>query len=315
MACFLTLWQSVFHLIHLVEKRLFKFIFLLIHVLDTHLFINPNPIRPMNQRLRTSYFIAFLCLLGCGSSNLFAQISLKIPAISNASVGQILKLPVTVNNFDSVVAAQFVLRWDPTVLQFQSVDKFNLPDFSPDKIGSTNALDSGFIRVVWTYYTSAGTTLPDGAAICFINLKVIGPINSGTSILFTELPPLTYFEFTKANGAILNTKNVEVFNGFVAIGYSITDVNSPTENLQLDVFPNPFSEKINVNFTMPTADFATVRLVDISGKILFEKKDYFQSGTNGIVIDFHAIPPRSQYFLIVSTQLVKHAIPMMNYER
>lgn len=272
----------------------------------------------MNQPLQIFSAILLLC------ASLFSQqanaqnnkLSLKIPAISNASAGQVLKLPITVSNFDSVVAMQFVLRWDTTVLQFQSVDKFNLPSFDDSDIGTVNARDSGFVRVVWEFYTNAGTSLADGTAIFYLNLKVVGPVNSGTKILFKEEPPLTYFEITKAGnpGPILTQKDVEIFNGFAAVGYSITSTSDAALDLNLQVFPNPFCQKLNLKFTLPTAAKTSIQVADLSGKIIFEKTDYFKIGTHGMEIDFPVSLPNSQYFLIVSTNTFRHAV-QLNSER
>lgn len=231
----------------------------------------------------------------------------SMPITSNAQPGSVLDIPVKVSNFDSVVAAQFVIKWDPSVLEFQAVDQFNLPDLTEMKFGTLEAISSGILRFAWEYFVAQGTTLPDGSAIFHIKLKVAGPLNSGTALSITELPPLTYFEVVNAQNVAWGLSQSPITTGFVAVGYTYVATQSPFVNASFSVAPNPFSDKTTISFDLASAADLRIKLTDVAGQIIFESNEHFPAGLNGMEIAYPIVYRQGIYFLIIQSSDFSHA--------
>jgi hypothetical protein len=261
----------------------------------------------MKQRLLV-VFLTIFCLF-----NLSAQVGFSIPDISNAQAGEILDLPITVTNFDSIVASQFVIRWDPSVVEFQSTSDYNLPDLDEGKFGVVNALDSGYIRFVWVYYTSAGTSRSDNSSIFHIKFKVIGPINSGTTIEMTQIPPLTFFEVVKADNTSFNASQVNINNGFVAVGYQpVSFIPATNFDLKIKISPNPIIDNLHINFTLLSSEKVKICVIDNQGVIIYEKNERFPAGSNGMEIASYIFSKKDIYFLIIQVNQFSHIETLLN---
>jgi hypothetical protein len=263
----------------------------------------------MKQRLLLVVFYTIFCLF-----NLSAQVGFSIPDISNAQAGEILDLPITVTNFDSIVASQFVIRWDPSVLQFQSTSNYNLPDLDEGKFGVNQALDSGFVRLVWVYYTAAGTSKPDNTSIFHIKLKVIGPVNSGSIIAITEISPQTLIEVVKADNTAYGPSQINIDNGFVAVGYVPVSATWTAQKIdfKINTFPNPIIDNLHINFTLPFSEKVQINVIDNQGLIIYEKNEQFPAGSNGMEIASNIFSKKDIYFLIIHINQFSHIETLLN---
>lgn len=257
----------------------------------------------MNHCLRIFVFSFSFFFL----SNIQAQVGFSMPITSNAQPGSVLDIPVKVSNFDSIVTAQFVIKWDPAVLEFQAVDQLNLPDLTELEFGTLEALSSGILRFAWEYYIAQGTTLPDGTAIFHLKLKVIGALNSGTALAITELPPLTFFEVVNAQNVAWSLSQSPVTMGFVAVGYTYVSAQNPFANASFSVGPNPFSEKTTLSFDLASAADLRVTLTDTAGRPVFESSGHFPAGRNGMEIAYPIVDRQGIYFLIIQSSGFSHA--------
>ena len=137
----------------------------------------------MNLCVRTVFISLWLFL----TSALSAQLGLSLPVINNITPGALVSFTVTVSDFDSIVGMQYVIRWDPEVFEYDGTGSYNLPELSTDDFGTTQALDSGILRVLWVYSNLlGGVSVNDGTSIFRLRLNAIGPVGSGSPILFTE---------------------------------------------------------------------------------------------------------------------------------
>ncbi|HNE30256.1 MAG TPA: cohesin domain-containing protein [Saprospiraceae bacterium] len=237
-----------------------------------------------------------------------AQVGFALPFINEASQGQVMNLPVNVSNFDSILSVQFVIRWDPEVLQFISVGTYSLPDLGDEDFGLTQAQDSGIFRFAWYSTDSFGISKPDDFTIFKIKFKVIGPLLSGTEVYFTELPPLTFFEVTQRGGTTYGFTEPDdvapiLEQGFVAVGYTVAagePATAPDVNIQ--IFPNPFSDRTQVVFDAEKAAFAQVSVCDALGRTLLRKQMNWLPGRNGMEIERSNLPASGTCFLVVQSE-------------
>ena len=258
----------------------------------------------MNHRLLI--LLASICLANAYS--LRAQVGFSLPFINEAYEGQVMNMPVNVSNFDSILSVQFVIRWDPEVLEFLSVGTFSLPDLGSEDFGLTHALDSGIVRFAWYAPDTFGVTEPDDYTIFKIKFRVIGPTLSGTEVFFTELPPLTFFEVTQRGGTTYGFTNPDdvppiLEQGFVAVGYTVA-AGEPqaVPDVNIQVFPNPFSDRTQVVFEAEKAAFAQVFVCDALGRVLLQKEMNWQPGRNGMEIERSNLPASGTFFLVVQSE-------------
>ncbi len=234
-----------------------------------------------------------------------SQVGFSLPIVNNAQPGSFIEVPVEVSNFDTIVAIQFVIRWDPAVLEFDKVSKMNLPDLDLVGFATNEALDSGIVRVRW--FSIRGVTLRSSTAIFTLRYKVIGAVNTSTPLVFTEIPPVTFFEVVQGvRNRALNINQVRLRNGQVAVGFTVP-VSEPPANLwRVRAAPNPFDQQAVVSFDLPSATFVSTTLTDLDGRIIFSEKKWRTAGSNGIVIASHLFNHSGVYLLRLQTDNISH---------
>lgn len=230
----------------------------------------------------------------------------SLPVINNAFPGAIINPALSVTNFDSVTSLQFVLRWDPTVLQFQAVNTFNLDQMDDEDFGLTQAQDSGLIRIKYAAPSYLwGTSVPDGTGIFRIRFKVIGAANTGSNLQITESFP-TAFEVTQGqpDSSIqaypINTALID--NGFVAVGYTVS-ANEPVRknDFPVQISPNPFTDNTTVAFHLETATTVHLTLTDLAGRIVRTEDRPLGAGDQSISISAVGLQTHGTYFLTLRT--------------
>lgn len=270
----------------------------------------------MNQRI----LILVVSLWLIQNNVLSAQaVGFSLPTVNNITPGQNMLLPVSVTNFDSILSAQFVIRWNPQVLQFQSVASLNLPNLDPEDFGMTEAVDSGFIRFGWASPTDVmhpneGTTVADGTVIFRLKMKAVGPDTSSTPVRFTELAPLTIFEVTKGNGQVFGYAPGNIppvlHPGFVAIGYTVATHEAGNPDAFVRVSPNPFQASTQIMLTLEEASPVQLIVTDVAGRILLEKKFQLPAGQHGMEIASSQLREKGTYFMLCRTKSFSIAMPL-----
>ncbi|MBP7822004.1 MAG: gliding motility-associated C-terminal domain-containing protein [Saprospiraceae bacterium] len=103
---------------------------------------------------------------GCDHSNGFYLYGTTVSAQS----GQVGCIDVKVNDFNNITSAQTLIQYDPSKLQYQSVQGIDLVDFSS---ASLFLFSPGNLRLSWLQNEQTGVTKADGSTIfqlCFTNL-------------------------------------------------------------------------------------------------------------------------------------------------
>ena len=263
--------------------------------------------------IRSYVLVAILWLFSLASS--FGQVGFTLPSYSNTNTGDVLDFPVKVVNFDSVFSMQYVMRWDPQVLEFQSLDHV------PNPLGIVDSLcfnltqaGQGIIRFRW--FSTLYKTLSNETAIYSLKMKVVGGNGTGSSLYFTELPPVTYFEVVRgASNQIFNLNQPPqalITNGQVTVGMvSGFEPNSTASSVL--IFPNPFSSSFSISYESSSEDEALVYITDLFGKLIFEEKKYPNLGRVGMEIANVQLPGKGTYFLHV-VQGDVHAVRPIVYQ-
>ncbi len=116
--------------------------------------------------------------------------------------GTELCVDVSVDLFDCIVSAQYSMHFDPTVLEYTTVNNFGLPDMTlGGNFGSVNA-NTGVITFSWIDPSTTGVTVPNGTVIYSVCFNVIG--SSGDTSPFSFDGDPTIVEVTDCNSGVLN---------------------------------------------------------------------------------------------------------------
>jgi gliding motility-associated-like protein len=114
----------------------------------------------------------------------YAQVVIEGEAIS-ICLSPTVSVNVKATNFSDMVSAQFGVTWDPTVLQFSSVNNL-LPSSA---IYNTSNVAAGELKFSWfDLNPPAGFPHTNGASIFTLNFNVVGDFGDVTPISFGPLP-------------------------------------------------------------------------------------------------------------------------------
>ncbi len=243
-----------------------------------------------------------------------AQVTFCLPVLNNVTPGSVVNMPLQVAEFDSIVGVQFVLQWDPAVLNYLTVFNFNLPGLVIQHFG-TNETGSGILRFAWnTPLVRTGVSLPDSTAIFWIKFSAKGQTGQGTAVTFTEIPP-TQFEVLKADTSIppLRIEDCVLKHGYVAIGFSVSaeETIRGVSPLSSRVYPNPFIDRTTLVLELSSADEVRVVLKDVVGRLVSEQQYFLPSGHHGIEIASSQLPRNGLYFLLIRTKTQASLLPLM----
>ncbi len=134
------------------------------------------------------------------------DLSLTVGAASGA-MGDVVCVPVTVNNFTGINSLQFSINYDATKLQFQSFANFI---FGPVTTQNFNTSAPGQSRFIWSDPNADGETLPGGTVLFEICFTVTG---SGTSTVSITGNPVAVEASDVPGNLVTVTTNNGVFTG------------------------------------------------------------------------------------------------------
>ncbi len=234
-----------------------------------------------------------LIIFAISTLTALAQPVLTFPN-ANAMPGEQICLDVSVENFVDIGALQYSVNWDPTVLEFQSIENIALG--STGNWGTT-ATAEGVISFAWVDFSLSGETFADGDVIYSICFTAIGEDGSSSSVDFAEVP--LAFEASNVNDPLTNI-GIEVQNSMVGVGnvplatplqVMATDVSGePGEIVCTDIVVSNFNDIISMQWTMswnPTViDFNSIMNLNPDVIGLNEALNFGTTNTDAGLITF-----------------------------
>ncbi len=133
---------------------------------------------------------------------------------------------VGVIDFNCVLSLQYTIAWDTAVLDFQSLENFNLQYLDNSAFGLTN-VDNGALTFAWFDLDFSGEELPDSTVIFEICFDAVGMEGDQTPVYITDTPTTIEVVNTNGDNAGLNpdTGIVEIQNVILVIDTLIVGVN------------------------------------------------------------------------------------------
>ena len=124
---------------------------------------------------------------------------------------------------------------------------------------------------------------------------------------------------TKANLSRYGIYNVSVYgtannddyihNDTLAIKIENTDIDEP-----LVVFPNPFTDELNIVINTDTSGIARIRMLDLTGRTLIDEEHKIEWGENLINISGQVLNS-AVYFIKIESPGIRKTIPVIKTNR
>ena len=168
--------------------------------------------------------------------------------------GEQYTIAFTADELENLAAWQFALRFDPSVLQFDSLTVAEGLPFSPDDFGLFE-LEDGLIRSVWTNVN--GVNFDNATEVFYIHFTALASGDLLSEILDLDsevLAPHVYDPMLMEADLLLN------------YAPSTGTQSQLAELLGLTNNPNPFESSTTAAFYLPKACDAQLRVTDINGR-------------------------------------------------
>lgn len=257
---------------------------------------------PMTTSTRASIYILWIALLTLFANPVQAQSDTIVRAYvytSNVKVGSTVDMYVRVDNFKSILGAQFSVRWNPAILQYVSVGNYNLSGLGVTNFGEYGeAVQKGILRFSWYDSNITGATLPNGAHLFSMKCKVIGQLTDTTEVIISGTPVDVEFVGVKK---ILkyDVSKKAVFT--VANSTAQSDLDKPSVFQVNEVSPNPFQDQTSIRFTVSTAEQVSIKIYDLLGHEIKNITNFYNIGTHLVNIGQDVIPTSGTYIYQIST--------------
>ncbi|MBK7872256.1 MAG: gliding motility-associated C-terminal domain-containing protein [Saprospiraceae bacterium] len=149
--------------------------------------------------------------------SVWAQPSL-IFSPSSPNVGEQFCVDITVKDFTDIISMEFSLQWDASVIDFEGVQGFGLPNFNGTNFNTSLAGD-GKLSIDWLFAqcspNATGLTVPDGSTIFQLCFRAIGGYGKTSAISLSSDPlPIN----VQRVNACPNNIGMLSKNGLVSIG-------------------------------------------------------------------------------------------------
>lgn len=181
-------------------------------------------------------------------------ITMTVPFV-NANEGETFCMDLAVENFEDIVSFQFTIEWDPSILQFESVQGLNLPGWGPGNFNAQPA--NGTIATSWfDPPPTDGAAVADGTPIIQICFTVVGGCGQITPVEITS--SVTPIEITNVDDpgqdiGFLAGEGLVSVNCFDPNGLtlSLPDIDiCPGDDFCMDVTVENFVDLVQTDFSI-----------------------------------------------------------------
>lgn len=171
---------------------------------------------------------------------------------ASANPGSQVCLDFTVQDFDDITDMGFTITWEPTVMQYASIQGLNLTNLSMSSFMTTQANSLGVIGVDWSNATPV--TVPDGISIFTVCFNLVGDPGDCTPVVFEDTPwPIVIeTETSNATNVGLNGQpgQVCVLDPFI-LNLSLPDTyGGPFSNVCIDLTVENFNQLTNTEYSI-----------------------------------------------------------------
>ena len=220
------------------------------------------------------------------------KIILNSNGLMRSGAGEYIEIPVRMTSDIKIGAVSLIIKYPKELIHISGIDFPALKDIDPESGQGDNFeyhVQGDEIRIGWF---EAGEALnpSENETLIIIRGKTSSLFNEGDLIRF-EMSGDPLCEFSDEYGepfdkVILNTSSIGYLNSMAAkpSGYYAAD--------DLEIFPNPANDKLNVRFKILTDEFVRISLFDVLGEETTKVfNDYKVKGNYNLQIDLSGMQP------------------------
>ena len=104
-----------------------------------------------------------------------------------AEGSEMIRIPVSASNFNSMAAIEGSVRWDGATLRFMGVDGYNMEGLSDDNFALPENSENT-LTFNWINAAIGGTTLEEGHVLFYLNFESLGSIGEQAVVEFLDEP-------------------------------------------------------------------------------------------------------------------------------
>ncbi len=206
---------------------------------------------------------------------------------------ELVEVSFTPKEAKTLAAMQFDLNFDTDVLEFVGIESVDVEGLDAGDFGE-RFLDEGRLKFAWYDVTGMGQAVDESTTL----FKLLFKAKQGGARLSNHLNIIPF----KAENVVFEP------NGFASNVLSVFEMTttSTTETskagYELMSQPNPFATTTNILVRVPEYEAASMRVYDISGRLVFQKEMQLNKGMNTINIEANDLPSKGLYYVQLASE-------------
>lgn len=202
-------------------------------------------------------------------------------------IGEEITVDFLSSDLADVNGYQFTLDFDERLLELTEMNFGDLLDMTEDNFGFAGIAD-GRISTSWT---KAGTVPAGELALFSMTFKAKQRADVAVALGLGDRP--TAPEAYNSKGELMQ----------VLLQVEGTDGNIKTEGEYelFQNFPNPFGDKTTIGFILPDKMDASLKIFDLSGRLMYNRSGKFEKGYNEVLIEDTHLKGSGIYIYQLST--------------
>jgi hypothetical protein len=205
-----------------------------------------------------------------------------------AQVGDEILIPVLINQNAEVNAITLGFEYNNQILQVTDVVGYDIYNIDHE---------TGSVRIAWI--NQLGKVFGQGQEVVVLKAKILADIHAGTR--FAELSSAT--EFGGANAGLL--QGIGLSTNYIETGVTGVDELS---TLNHSIFPNPFNDYTNIQYSLPNAGKVRVDVYNLFGQLVISLVDEMQkAGTHKLMINNYELNGAGSYFYQINVESERHS--------
>ncbi len=190
--------------------------------------------------------------------------------------GDKITVDLTADNFEQMIAYQWILDFDEEVLTYTGFDNVNLANLGEIGFGEV-IINEG--KLVLTWYNGTDITKSPEEVLYSLNFEVKKDASHLSDLLSVtsheRMAPVAY--------------NVAETPMDIDLIFTQPETKPSTFTLNQNT-PNPFKDETAISFMLPEATEATLTIMDVTGRILKKYEGDFAQGYNEISVNRSELP-------------------------
>lgn len=204
------------------------------------------------------------------------------------NAGDVVRIDVTTEQFNSMVGFQFTTTFDQNVLSFEAVESGMLTDFDMSNVGLNN-LNAGKLVTSWNTGKEISLTGDDVLFTYVMKANADGTVADVIDVNSAELNAAAY------------TNNLDVLDIKLRFGDNETK-NASYDFELLQNVPNPFSTTTTISFTLPSTQYVELAILDVSGTTINTIEGVYSAGLNTLKINVEDLKVNGVLYYQLTTE-------------